>query len=135
MKFQFDSKNQSCLKIFVIINFIFIKVALQCLFNIFILFNTVSYLNLNFKLKVDPKMCTIKNLREIWKPGKNFEKTSGSPVISQKLLWIFYCLLNDKKKLKKFCSKSFWLLSHTPRIQFSVMSRTVFKTHQKQLIA
>ena len=39
------------------------KVALQYLFNIFILLNIVSYLN--FKLKIHPKMCTFKNLEKI----------------------------------------------------------------------
>ena len=33
----------------------------------FILFNTVSYLKLNFKLKIDPKMCTFKNLEKFLK--------------------------------------------------------------------
>ena len=54
------------------------KVALQYLFNVFILFNTVSYLKLNFKLKVDPKMCIFNNLEEIWKTWKKFLKTSGN---------------------------------------------------------
>ena len=44
------------------------KVALQYLFNIFLLFNTVSYI----KLKVEPKMC-------IFKTWKNLEKISGNP--------------------------------------------------------
>ena len=43
------------------------KLALQYLFNDFILFNAVSYLKLNFKLKIDPKMCTFKNLEKILK--------------------------------------------------------------------
>ena len=58
------------------------KVALQYLSNVFILFKTVSYFKLNFKLKIDHKMCTFKSLEEIWKtwkkfgkPGKNLEKT------------------------------------------------------------
>ena len=51
------------------------KVALQYLF-IFLLFKTVSY----FKLKIDPKMYTFKNLEQIRKPGKIFEKASGNPV-------------------------------------------------------
>ena len=38
---------------------------LQYLFNVFILCNTVSYIKINFKLKIDPKMCTYKNLEEI----------------------------------------------------------------------
>ena len=48
------------------------KVALQYLFNVFILFNTVFYLKLNFKLKIDPKMNTFKNLEEILKTWKIF---------------------------------------------------------------
>ena len=48
------------------------KVALQYLFNVFIIFNTVSYLKLNFKLKVALKMCTFKNLEEIWKTWNFF---------------------------------------------------------------
>ena len=43
------------------------KVALQYLFNVFILFNIVFNLKLNFILKIDQKMRTFKNLDEIWK--------------------------------------------------------------------
>ena len=44
------------------------KVVLEYLFNVFILFNTVFYLKLNFNLKkIDPKMCTFKNLEKILK--------------------------------------------------------------------
>ena len=57
------------------------NVALQYLFNDFILFNTVSYLKLNFKLKIDPIMCTLKNLEEIWKIWKKVWKISGNPVV------------------------------------------------------
>ena len=46
------------------------KVALKFLFNVFILFNTVSYIKFNFKQKIDPKICTFKNLEEIWKTWK-----------------------------------------------------------------
>ena len=42
-----------------------IKVSLQVVFNVFILFNTVFTLKFNFKLKIDPKMHTFKNLEEI----------------------------------------------------------------------
>ena len=45
-------------------------VALHYLFNAFILFNIVFNLKLNFKLKIDPKMCTFKNLEKIWKTWK-----------------------------------------------------------------
>ena len=47
------------------------KVALQY---VFILFKSVSYFKLNFKLKIDPKMCIFKNLEEIRKTWKNFGK-------------------------------------------------------------
>ena len=46
------------------------KVTLQYLFNVFILFNTVSYIEITLKLKIDPKMCTFNNLEEIWKIWK-----------------------------------------------------------------
>ena len=48
------------------------KAALQYLLNVFILFNTVSYLKFNFKLKIDLKMCTFKNLEEILKTWRKF---------------------------------------------------------------
>ena len=63
-------------------NFLFentFKVALQYLFNVFILLNIVSYLKLNFKLEIDPKMCIFKNLEEVFKVLKYFEKTSDNP--------------------------------------------------------
>ena len=48
------------------------KVAFEYLFNVFILFNTVSYLKLSFKLKFYPKMCTLKTwikfIKTIWQP-------------------------------------------------------------------
>ena len=59
------------IKIFLLKNtFIF---ALKYLSNVFMIFNTVSYINLNFKLKIDPKICTFKNLEKIkiknkWQP-------------------------------------------------------------------
>ena len=43
------------------------KVTLQYVFNVFILFNTISYIEINLKLKIDPKMFIFKNLEEIWK--------------------------------------------------------------------
>ena len=55
------------------------KVALHYLFNIFILFNTISYLRLNFKLKIDLKCELLKTWKKFVKPGKFFEKTSGNP--------------------------------------------------------
>ena len=38
------------------------KVALQYLYNFFIQFITVFNLKLNSRLKIDPEMCTFKNL-------------------------------------------------------------------------
>ena len=57
------------------------KVALQYLFKFFILINTVFNFKLNFRLKIDPKMCTFKNLEEILKTWKNFVIKSGNPVL------------------------------------------------------
>ena len=36
-------------------------------------------LKLNFKLKIDPKVCNFKNLVEILKTWKNLPKTIGNP--------------------------------------------------------
>ena len=57
------------------------KVALQYLFNVFILFNTVFYLEHNLKLKIDPKRCTFKNLEEIWRTIEVFWKNEWQPCI------------------------------------------------------
>ena len=43
------------------------NLALQYLFNVFMLFNTVFYLKLSFKLKIEPKVCNSKNPEVIWK--------------------------------------------------------------------
>ena len=56
------------------------KVTLQHLLNVFVLFNTVSFIEINLKLKIDPKMFTFKNLEEIWKTRKKFGKMSVNPV-------------------------------------------------------
>ena len=58
------------------------EIALQYLFNVFILYNTIFYLKLNFKLKIDPKMCTFKSLEEILKNCKKFWKNEWQP-------WVF----------------------------------------------
>ena len=71
-----NKKFLSSSKIF-LLKIIF-KVALQYLFNVFILFNTV-YLKLNFKLQTDPKVCNFKTWRKFLKPGKNLPKTFGNP--------------------------------------------------------
>ena len=44
------------------------------------LFSTVSYIKLNFKLKIDQKMCTFNNLEEILKTLKKLKEASGNPV-------------------------------------------------------
>ena len=69
--------------IFLLKNWLFknlIEITLQTLFNIFLLFNTVPYIKLNFKLKIDPKMYTFKNLEEIWKTWKKIGKTNATSV-------------------------------------------------------
>ena len=53
----------------------------MCLFNVFILLNAVSYIQTNFILKIDSKMCSLKNLNKIWKIKK---KTSGNPDCAHK---------------------------------------------------
>ena len=72
------------IKFFVPIKIFFLKntlkVALKYLSNVFILFNIVLNLKLNFLLKIDLKMGTFKNLEENWKTSKKFKKTSGNPV-------------------------------------------------------
>ena len=59
------------------------KVALQYLFKVFILFNTVFYLIFNLKLQINPKMCAYKNLKDILKAGENLLKVIGNPVFSK----------------------------------------------------
>ena len=59
--YHIDKKKLSSLKIFLSKNTF--EVSLQYLFNVFILFNTVFLLK--FKLKVDPKTRTFKNLEKI----------------------------------------------------------------------
>ena len=63
------------MKVFVIIKNIFhkntFKEALRYLVNILILFNRVFYLKLNYMLKIDPKTCNFKTLKEVL---KNFQK-------------------------------------------------------------
>ena len=56
------------------------KLALKHFFNEFIEFNRVYYLQLNFKLKIDPKLCDFKkNLEEIMKTWKKFVKKFLQP--------------------------------------------------------
>ena len=64
-------------KIFTKITF---RVGLQYIFYVVILFNTAFYLELTFKLKIDLKMCTFKNLEDIQKTWKKIcKKKSGNP--------------------------------------------------------
>ena len=72
------------------------KVTLQYLFNVYRLYSTVSY----FKLKVDQKMCTFKNLEEILK----IKKKSGNSVLST----VFNLELSIKLKvnLKEYTYKN-----------------------------
>ena len=51
------------------------KEALHYLFNVFILFNTVS----NLKLKIDPKMCTFRNMEKILKTWRKFAENIWQP--------------------------------------------------------
>ena len=71
------------------------KVTLQWLFNVFILFNTVSYFKLKFKLKIDIKMCSFKNLEKIRIPGKKIEKICCNPdsLVKPQLFKRFFSLL------------------------------------------
>ena len=80
-----------------------LKVVLQYLFNAFILFNTVSYLKLDFKLKIEPKMYSFKNQEVIWKTWKNFERTSGNPD-NKKSSIQFYFMIKLKYMYIKHCT-------------------------------
>ena len=95
VKFWFDKKiyhidKLFChhLKLFLLKNTF--KVALQYLFNVVIEFNTVFYLKLNFKLKIDQRRVLSKTWKKFRKPGRNFSKTSGNP-------GIIYLKLKTKK--------------------------------------
>ena len=55
------------------------KVVLQYLFNIILYFFNIVF-NLKFKFKLDPKLCTLKNLMKFGKTKKIFEKMSCKPV-------------------------------------------------------
>ena len=71
-----DMKNLPYRKVFVIFKFLLLqntfKVVLQYIFNSVTHLTNVLYFKLNFKLKVDQKMCTYKNLVEFlrnqWPP-------------------------------------------------------------------
>ena len=51
--------------------FKFLKVALQCLYNVFYTLSDTFYLNFQLKLKIDSKTSTFENL--------NISKTFGNP--------------------------------------------------------
>jgi len=65
------------------------KVALQYLSNVVILLKTVFNLKLHFKLKIDQKTCTFKNLEEIQKTWKKFLKNLWQPCIMLPALYYF----------------------------------------------
>ena len=75
-RFLNDMKNLPYRKVFVIFKFLLLqntfKVVLQYIFNSVTHLTNVLYFKLNFKLKVDQKMCTYKNLVEFlrnqWPP-------------------------------------------------------------------
>ena len=68
------------------------KVTLHNLQNFFILFNTFSYIKLNFKLNLDPKMCTFNNLEEIWKTWKKFLKNEQQFFTTKTFTSTFYSI-------------------------------------------
>ena len=43
-------------------------------------FRARTLLKLNFKLKIDLKMCTFKNLEETWKTWQKIKKNDWQPV-------------------------------------------------------
>ena len=62
------------------------KVTLQYLINVFIIFNTVSYIKLIFK----KKPILLKTLKKFGKLGINLEKSSDNPVYSSTLFIMIY---------------------------------------------
>ena len=76
MKFRFGTKNLWYRLLFCFYFFLLksiFEIALQYVFNVFMLFLTVFYLKLNFMLKLDPKSCNFENLEETYKkPFANF---------------------------------------------------------------
>ena len=105
------------------------KVALQYFFNVFILFNIVSNLKLNFKLKMDPKMCTFKNLE------KN-QKNRVATLLNQflyylecykvtKIIWYF---IKSKNTLELFIQEN--LLN----VATSLLTYKIFYFHQLMFI-
>ena len=60
---------------FVIIKNTF-KVTFQYIFNVFILFKTVPYIEIKLKLKWTQKCVLLKTWKKLGKPGKFFDKTN-----------------------------------------------------------
>ena len=76
VKFWFDTKSLSEDISFLSLLFLLkntLKIALQYLFNVFVLFKKVFYLKLIFKLKIHQKKCTFKNLEKICQLDLEFE--------------------------------------------------------------
>ena len=67
--------------------------------NILILYDTVSYIKLNFDLKIHLKIYTVKIWKKFGKPEKYLNHTSGNPVISKYNLKI---LASCQKKIYKY---------------------------------
>ena len=75
------------------------KVALQYLFNGFILFNTVFNLKL---LKIDQICIFLKTWKKLRKPGENFQKSFCHPDFSTQLVFMFCFLFIQKSTSKMF---------------------------------
>ena len=78
------------IKIFFLLKNLFYFI-LQYLFNVFILFYTVSYIKFNFKQKIDPKLCTYNrvatlpgNLEKPWKTWNLTIKTKKPGILNKK---------------------------------------------------
>ena len=79
--YHIDKNNLTLLNFFSNNTF---KLALQYVFHVVVLFDTVFYLKLNFKLRQTKKrVCTFKNLKKFRKPDRNFSKANGHPVIGK----------------------------------------------------
>ena len=57
------------------------KEVLRYIFSIVMLFNTVFYLKLSFKLEIDPKTCNFKKMEDILKTWGKFAKNVWQPCI------------------------------------------------------
>ena len=103
VKFRFHSKNLSYRKkILSSSNFFklkknIFKVALQYLFNVVILLNTVSYLKLNLRLKIDPEICIFKHLEEIQKTWNKFLKNKKRQTWFK--FWLFFFVTKNNTSI------------------------------------